>query len=505
MNDLRGKNLVSRGKRLAFLLRHDKNYPFDEHGWREISDLITNHGYTMDELKEIVETNNKQRYEFSEDMTRIRARQGHSVHVDVELEEKLPPDVLYHGTGEQALASIQEQGINKGNRLYVHLSETNETAVNVGTRHGKPVVLVIDAKRMAEDGHKFFLSRNGVWLTDFVDVKYLNGVLNMEDYFATERNGHQLKDFYSAEANTLDIRSNGLYPSNVLSNMCSNGFRFDGMVCGSMEGFLQSLKYQDPDKQRQVCSMKGGNARKRSVNSWQTDQMVWWKGQAYDRQSEEYQALIRRAYQAMFDQSERFRAALMQTRGITLVHSSGETDSYKTILTTQEFCQILTELRDNYDKRDKGIEHKKRVFVDMDNVLVDFESGLAQVSEEVKKEYEGRLDEIPGLFGLMKPMPGAIEAMHELQKHYDLFILSTAPWKNPSAWSDKVTWVTEYLDDVFHKRMVITHRKDLCQGDYLIDDRGKNGTSEFAGEWIEYGSEKFPDWNSVLEYLNAKE
>ena len=137
----------------------------------------------------------------------------------------------------------------------------------------------------------------------------------------------------------------------------------------------------------------------------------------------------------------------------------------------------------------------------MDNVLVDFQSGLDQVSEETKKEYAGRLDEIPGLFGLMKPMPGAIEAVHELQKHYDLFILSTAPWKNPSAWSDKVAWVTKYLDDVFHKRMVITHRKDLCQGDYLIDDRGKNGTSEFSGEWIEFGSKRFPNWESVLNYL----
>ena len=174
MNGPRNNNLISRGKRLAFLLRHDKNYKFDEHGWRAVSDLITNHGYTMDELKEIVETNNKQRYEFSEDMSRIRARQGHSVHVDVELEEKLPPDVLYHGTGEHALASILEKGINKGNRLYVHLSETSETAVNVGKRHGNPVVLVINAKRMAEDGHKFYLSRNGVWLTDYVDVQYLN-------------------------------------------------------------------------------------------------------------------------------------------------------------------------------------------------------------------------------------------------------------------------------------------------------------------------------------------
>lgn len=327
----------------------------------------------------------------------------------------------------------------------------------------------------------------------------------MEDYKATTRNDHQLIDFYDPDANTLDIRSNGLYPSNVLSNLCSNGFRFDGVLCGSMEGFLQSLKQQEKNKQLQICQMKGGNARKHSVTSWQTDQIVWWKGQAYDRQSDDYQNLIRRAYQAMFDQSERFRAALMQTRGITLIHSSGEENPYKTILTEQEFCTILTEIRDNYDKRDKGIVRKKRVFVDMDNVLVDFESGLVQVSEEVKQEYEGRLDEIPGLFGLMKPMPGAIDAMHELQKHYDLFILSTAPWKNPSAWSDKVTWVTKYLDDIFHKRMIITHRKDLCLGDYLIDDRGKNGTSEFTGEWIEFGSERFPDWNNVLEYLNAKE
>ena len=139
----------------------------------------------------------------------------------------------------------------------------------------------------------------------------------------------------------------------------------------------------------------------------------------------------------------------------------------------------------------------------MDNVLVDFQSGLDQVSEETKAAYAGRLDEIPGLFAKMKPMPGAIEAVHELQKHYDLFILSTAPWKNPSAWSDKVEWVTKYLDDVFHKRMVITHRKDLCQGDYLIDDRGKNGTSDFSGKWIQFGSKEFPDWDSVLKYLSS--
>lgn len=171
-----------------------------------------------------------------------------------------------------------------------------------------------------------------------------------ENYFATSRNGHELKEMYNPETNTLDIRSNGMYPSNVLSNLCSNGFRFDGVVCSSMEGFLQSLKQHDLDKQRQICSMKGGNARKKSVTSWQTDQIVWWKGQAINRQSEEYQLLIRKAYKAMFVQSERFRTALMSTRGVILVHTTGEENPYKTILTPNEFCGILTELRDAYDR-----------------------------------------------------------------------------------------------------------------------------------------------------------
>ena len=147
---------------------------------------------------------------------------------------------------------------------------------------------------------------------------------------------------------------------------------------------------------------------------------------------------------------------------------------------------------------------KKRLFFDMDGVLVDFQSGIDKLSEDVKKEYEGRLDEVPGVFALMSPMPGAIDAVHKLQEKYDVYILSTAPWKNPSAWSDKVKWVTEHLDDVFHKKMVITHCKHLCKGDYLIDDRDKNGAAEFEGELIRYGSEKFPDWDAVLEYLMAK-
>ena len=145
--------------------------------------------------------------------------------------------------------------------------------------------------------------------------------------------------------------------------------------------------------------------------------------------------------------------------------------------------------------------NKKRLYFDMDGVIVDFVSALKLQSEETLKEYEGRLDEIPGLFGQMQPMPGALEAVRKLNERYDCYILSTAPWGNPSAWSDKVIWITRYLDDVFHKKMVITHCKHLCKGDILIDDRDKHGVRDFEGEWIHFGSERFPDWDSVLDYL----
>lgn len=149
----------------------------------------------------------------------------------------------------------------------------------------------------------------------------------------------------------------------------------------------------------------------------------------------------------------------------------------------------------------KGEKEKKRLYFDMDGVLVDFQSGINRLSDDVKKEYEGRLDEVPGIFGLMSPMPGAIDAVHKLKEYYDVYILSTAPWKNPSAWSDKVKWVTEHLDDVFHKRIIITHCKNLCHGDFLIDDRDKHGVKNFNGEWLQFGSEKYPNWSKVLEYL----
>lgn len=145
--------------------------------------------------------------------------------------------------------------------------------------------------------------------------------------------------------------------------------------------------------------------------------------------------------------------------------------------------------------------NKKRLYFDMDGVLVDFESGVAKLSEDTKKEYKGRIDEIPGIFSLMEPIPGAIEAAHLLAKHYDVFILTTAPWNNPTAASDKIEWIKKYMNDIFHKRVIITHHKELCQGDYLIDDRDKNGASEFSGELIHLGSGRFPDMDSVLNYL----
>ena len=144
---------------------------------------------------------------------------------------------------------------------------------------------------------------------------------------------------------------------------------------------------------------------------------------------------------------------------------------------------------------------KKILYVDMDNVLVDFQSGISKLSKEVINEYESNLDEVPNIFSLMEPLEGAIDSFKILSQRYDTYILSTAPWKNSSAWSDKVKWVQKYLGESAYKRLILTHHKNLNHGDYLIDDRTKNGAGEFKGELIQFGTEKFPDWKSVCSYL----
>ena len=130
------KDLIKKGKHLSFLLRHDTEYKFDEHGYREVSDLINNHSYTKQELEEIVETNDKKRYEFNSNHTKIRARQGHSIEINVDLKEATPPDSLYHGTATRFLESIFKEGLKKMNRNHVHLSENvNHTHLKEGACH----------------------------------------------------------------------------------------------------------------------------------------------------------------------------------------------------------------------------------------------------------------------------------------------------------------------------------------------------------------------------------
>ena len=137
----------------------------------------------------------------------------------------------------------------------------------------------------------------------------------------------------------------------------------------------------------------------------------------------------------------------------------------------------------------------------MDGVLVDFQTGIDQLTEEQKTQYQNRLDEVPGIFSLMKPKPDAIESFKRLSEVFDVYILSTAPWENATAWTDKLNWVKKYLGEYGYKRLILSHHKNLNMGDYLIDDRKKNGADKFTGEHIHFGQDEFPDWKSVCDYL----
>lgn len=178
------KNDVKLGRFLSLVLRHDPSaagITLDENGWVEVDALLagvkrTGRHIDRQTLERIVRENNKKRYSLSEDGTKIRANQGHSVEVDVELKPQSPPDILYHGTATRFVESILREGLTRQNRQHVHLSAEQGTAVNVGGRHGKPVVLRVDAAAMARDGHTFWLSENGVWLCEAVPPRYLTAL-----------------------------------------------------------------------------------------------------------------------------------------------------------------------------------------------------------------------------------------------------------------------------------------------------------------------------------------
>lgn len=177
------RRLERLSKFISMILRHKPQVigiTLDEHGWADVDELIKGINetgeeieFSKDTLETIVKTDKKQRYSFSQDKTLIRANQGHSIPVDVELEKKEPPKVLYHGTGVKSVKAIQEQGLLPMERLYVHLSIDVKTATNVGKRHDTPVIFQVNAEQMQKDGYDFFQSVNGVWLTKEIPAKYL--------------------------------------------------------------------------------------------------------------------------------------------------------------------------------------------------------------------------------------------------------------------------------------------------------------------------------------------
>lgn len=148
---------------------------------------------------------------------------------------------------------------------------------------------------------------------------------------------------------------------------------------------------------------------------------------------------------------------------------------------------------------------KRILYIDMDGVIVDFDSGINKLSAADKVKYINRYDETPGIFKLMEPLPGAIDAVKKLSDHYDIYILSTAPWDNHGAWSDKIEWIKKYFGDdensVLYKKLILSHHKHLNRGSVLIDDRLKNGADKFQGDFMQFGSESFPNWEVVVNYL----
>jgi len=173
MDNKKSKKL---SKFISYLLRHKpekKNLTMDIHGWVSVEELLTNTNTSMGDLQEVVKTNNKKRFEFDKSGTKIRARQGHSIEVDLGYKPVEPPETLYHGTADKNIKLIKKSGLKKMNRHAVHMSPDEETAKSVGGRHGKPIILKVKAKQMHNAGYKFTISNNNVWLTEQVPAKYI--------------------------------------------------------------------------------------------------------------------------------------------------------------------------------------------------------------------------------------------------------------------------------------------------------------------------------------------
>lgn len=146
---------------------------------------------------------------------------------------------------------------------------------------------------------------------------------------------------------------------------------------------------------------------------------------------------------------------------------------------------------------------KKILHIDLDGVIADFISAMHSHPLREIPPYDEHPDTIPHIFRNLQPIESAVTAVQKLlnSNKYEIYFLSTAPWNNPSAWTDKRLWLEEQFGDVVNRKLILTHRKDLIKGDILIDDRPNNGADKFQGEWIQYGSEKYPNWNEILSYL----
>ena len=164
---------LTKSKQLAYLLRHDKNYDFETGGWRLLTNLCQLHSFSLEEIIDLVSRDDKGRFEFNSDMSKVRALYGHSVSVDLLLRKQEPPLRLLHGTALKYIESISHYGLKSKARQYVHLTEDRDLALKTGSRHGQPVLLVIDSQSMFNDGYDFYPLNNGTWLTTEVQINYI--------------------------------------------------------------------------------------------------------------------------------------------------------------------------------------------------------------------------------------------------------------------------------------------------------------------------------------------